>query len=100
MAECRVCFRHFASDRIEKHEGICKKAAAAVKKRKVFDPTKMRMQGTEAEPYLRQVSGKGKKTQAPPPVPVSQATTYCTCVLGLFHFMYLSNMSPIDAVLL
>ena len=62
MAECRVCHRHFANDRVEKHESICKKAGT--KKRKVFDPTKMRMQGTEAEPYLRQVSAKPKKAAA------------------------------------
>ncbi|CAG7725520.1 unnamed protein product [Allacma fusca] len=56
MSECKICGRCFATDRIEKHETICKKTTN--RKRKVFDPTKMRMQGTEAEPYLRRVSAK------------------------------------------
>ena len=62
MAACKVCGRHFATDRVEKHESICKKTST--KKRKVFDPTKMRMQGTEAEPYLRRVSAGATKAPA------------------------------------
>ena len=62
MAACKVCGRHFAQDRVEKHESICKKTST--KKRKVFDPTKMRMQGTEAEPYLRKVSAGASKAPA------------------------------------
>ncbi|OXA60064.1 serine/arginine repetitive matrix protein 1 isoform X2 [Folsomia candida] len=58
MNECKVCGRFFAPDRIAKHESICKKVTT--RKRKVFDPTKMRMQGTEAEPYIRIVSAKPK----------------------------------------
>lgn len=65
LDECKVCGRYFAPDRIQKHEQICKKTST--KKRKVFDPTKMRMQGTEAEPYIRVVSAKPVKA-APPPV--------------------------------
>ncbi|ODN02537.1 Zinc finger C2HC domain-containing protein 1C [Orchesella cincta] len=59
LDECKVCGRYFAPDRIQKHESICKKTTT--KKRKVFDPTKMRMQGTEAEPYIRVVSAKASK---------------------------------------
>jgi len=66
LDECKICGRYFAPDRIQKHETICKKTKT--KKRKVFDPTKMRMEGTEAEPYLRVVSAKVKKPpQAKPP---------------------------------
>ncbi|CAL8090675.1 unnamed protein product [Orchesella dallaii] len=59
LDECKVCGRYFAPDRIQKHESICKKTTT--KKRKVFDPTKMRMLGTEAEPYIRVVSAKPNK---------------------------------------
>ncbi|PSN47028.1 hypothetical protein C0J52_09812 [Blattella germanica] len=54
LAECKICGRHFAKDRIPVHENICSKTSQ--KKRKVFDPTKQRVKGTEAEAYLR----KGK----------------------------------------
>lgn len=50
LVPCSVCSRSFASDRIEKHEGVCAKTKA--KKRKVFDITKMRVQGTEAESFV------------------------------------------------
>lgn len=42
-------------DRIEKHVSACTR----MKKRKVFDETKMRVKGTEAEQFLR------KKKPAP-----------------------------------
>lgn len=60
-APCNICGRCFATDRLEKHESICKKTKS--KKRKVFDPTKMRMEGTEAEPYLRVVSAKKERVK-------------------------------------
>lgn len=69
LEECKVCGRYFAPDRIQKHESICKKTTT--KKRKVFDPTKMRMLGTEAEPYIRVVSAKPPKAVAPPTVNVN-----------------------------
>ncbi|XP_045537829.1 zinc finger C2HC domain-containing protein 1C [Papilio machaon] len=47
---CGVCGRRFASDRLAKHESICKKAHA--KKRKPFDVLKHRLAGTEAEPFI------------------------------------------------
>lgn len=46
-----MCSRGFDKDRIEKHRSICKKAAA--KKVKVFDVTKMRTKGTEAEAFVK-----------------------------------------------
>ncbi|XP_064486171.1 uncharacterized protein LOC135398716 [Ornithodoros turicata] len=48
---CDICGRGFDKDRIEKHRGICKKAAS--KKVKVFDATKMRTKGTEVEAYVK-----------------------------------------------
>lgn len=60
---CKICGRFFAPDRIAKHESICKKTTT--KKRKVFDPTKMRMVGTDAEPYLRKVSASKNKKEPP-----------------------------------
>lgn len=55
---CSICNRSFASDRIEHHEEACRKAN---KKRRVFDSTKQRLQGTEAASFFR----KGKTTKAP-----------------------------------
>lgn len=50
LVACSLCGRSFASDRIEKHESICAKTKS--KKRKVFDITKMRVKGTEAESFV------------------------------------------------
>lgn len=50
-AECRICGRQFAVDRIATHQEICAKAVK--KKRKVYDPIKHRVKGTEAEPFLK-----------------------------------------------
>lgn len=50
LVSCSLCGRNFAPDRIEKHESIC--AKTKTKKRKVFDVTKMRVKGTEAESYV------------------------------------------------
>ena len=51
LAECRICGRNFASDRIAKHHEICSRTTK--KKRKVFDPIKQRVKGTEAEAFLK-----------------------------------------------
>uniref|UniRef100_A0A023G517 C2HC/C3H-type domain-containing protein n=1 Tax=Amblyomma triste TaxID=251400 RepID=A0A023G517_AMBTT len=48
---CDICGRGFNKDRIEKHRTICQKAAT--KKVKVFDATKMRTKGTEAEAFVK-----------------------------------------------
>lgn len=42
MVQCSICGRNFNEDRIAKHETICSKTA--VKKRKIFDSTKHRVQ--------------------------------------------------------
>ncbi|XP_050686354.1 serine/arginine repetitive matrix protein 1-like isoform X4 [Eriocheir sinensis] len=62
LASCKICGRNFAPDRIEKHETICSKSKNKAKKRKVFDPVKMRTKGTEAEKFV----AKGKHLQDKP----------------------------------
>lgn len=54
LDECKYCSRRFAVDRLAVHEEICAKTAK--KKRKTYDATKHRVQGTELEQYVR----KGK----------------------------------------
>ncbi|XP_044264716.1 zinc finger C2HC domain-containing protein 1C isoform X2 [Tribolium madens] len=51
LNECRFCNRRFAADRLEVHESICGKTAK--KKRKIYDATKHRVEGTELEQYVR-----------------------------------------------
>ena len=51
MVACDLCGRRFAADRLAKHTTICEKVSQ--KKRKVFDPAKMRAKGTDNEPYQR-----------------------------------------------
>uniref|UniRef100_A0A182K481 C2HC/C3H-type domain-containing protein n=1 Tax=Anopheles christyi TaxID=43041 RepID=A0A182K481_9DIPT len=55
LTRCDICCRNFATERIDKHRQICQKTKT--KKRKVFDITKHRVQGTDAESYVL----KGKK---------------------------------------
>ncbi|KAG0728100.1 Zinc finger C2HC domain-containing protein 1C [Chionoecetes opilio] len=62
LDSCKICGRNFAPDRIEKHEVICAKSNTKAKKRKVFDPVKMRTRGTEAEKYV----SKGRHLQERP----------------------------------
>lgn len=47
---CAICGRRFATDRLDKHQEICKKSHS--KKRKPFDALKHRLAGTEAEPFI------------------------------------------------
>ncbi|CAH4031472.1 unnamed protein product [Pieris brassicae] len=47
---CAVCGRHFAPDRLARHQDICRKTHT--KKRKPFDVLKHRLAGTEAEPFI------------------------------------------------
>ncbi|XP_050069483.1 zinc finger C2HC domain-containing protein 1C [Anopheles maculipalpis] len=60
LIRCDICSRNFATDRIEKHRQICQKTKS--KKRKVFDITKHRVQGTDAESFVL----KGKKSSTGP----------------------------------
>lgn len=66
MQSCQYCSRRFAEDRLATHQEICAKTAK--KKRKVYDATKHRVQGTELESYTK----KPTKTQKPPPAPVKK----------------------------
>jgi hypothetical protein len=49
LRACPNCGRNFAADRLQKHINVC----THQKQRKVFDATKMRVKGTEAESFLR-----------------------------------------------
>eukprot|EP00794_Sanderia_malayensis_P010200 gene10200-11248_t len=51
LIPCPNCGRSFASNRIQKHHTVCVKNQP--KKRKVFQSSKQRVQGTEAEKFLR-----------------------------------------------
>ena len=51
LIQCKNCSRNFAADRIDKHLNICKKM---VKKRKPFDVSKARVDGTEAANFVEQ----------------------------------------------
>ncbi|KAL8611177.1 hypothetical protein ACOMHN_064467 [Nucella lapillus] len=55
LVSCKECGRKFADDRIEKHQSACKNAH---KKRKAFDPTQMRTDGTEMAQYIRRGTHK------------------------------------------
>ncbi|XP_067118829.1 zinc finger C2HC domain-containing protein 1A-like isoform X2 [Centruroides vittatus] len=45
LKPCSICGRTFRPDALERHEGICKKTS--LKKRKIFDSSKQRAEGTE-----------------------------------------------------
>lgn len=61
---CPNCGRSFASNRIQVHHTVCVRNQS--KKRKVFDSSKKRVEGTEAAQFYR-----GKKVQRQPLVPKS-----------------------------
>ena len=52
LQPCSICGRKFAVDRLERHAKVCKKSSQ--KKRKVFDPVKMRTEGTEQAKYVNE----------------------------------------------
>ncbi|XP_041352758.1 zinc finger C2HC domain-containing protein 1C-like isoform X2 [Gigantopelta aegis] len=49
LVPCKLCGRRFAADRVAKHQSACRNIS---KKRKVFDPVKMRTAGTEMSKYV------------------------------------------------
>lgn len=61
LVPCQNCGRNFAADRIQKHIQAC----SSQKKRKVFDVTKMRVQGTDAASFV--LTKKGRQAQQAPP---------------------------------
>ena len=71
MASCQFCQRHFNEERLSKHEEVCRKMTS--KKRKIFDASKHRVKGTEAEKYLRK--GKGSVISAPKQAAATVVTT-------------------------
>ncbi|XP_037088912.1 zinc finger C2HC domain-containing protein 1C-like isoform X2 [Pollicipes pollicipes] len=63
LAQCPICTRAFAKDRLEKHKTICEKSNK--KKRKVFDPIKMRVKGTESEQYIKKIKSGANDDKSP-----------------------------------
>lgn len=59
FVQCDMCNRSFTADRLEKHQKVCAKEP---RRRKVFDPVKMRVQGTDFASYVN----SEHKQQAPP----------------------------------
>ncbi|KAL2919772.1 hypothetical protein HK105_200689 [Polyrhizophydium stewartii] len=53
MEPCPHCQRTFRADRLERHTIACAKISQGAKRRKTFDPAKMRAKGTEIEQYDR-----------------------------------------------
>jgi hypothetical protein len=51
LSPCGVCGRKFATERLAKHQAVCKKNASTAKKRKTFDTKKSRIQGTDAAQF-------------------------------------------------
>lgn len=62
MAACHYCQRNFNEERLGKHEDVCKKMTHT--KRKIFDASKHRVKGTEAEIYVKK--GKGSTASSAP----------------------------------
>ncbi|XP_066914973.1 zinc finger protein 474-like isoform X1 [Clytia hemisphaerica] len=62
LTPCHLCNRKFASDRIDKHMVICQKTTS--KNRKVFDSSKQRSVGSDANPIKKSSSSSSasKKT--------------------------------------
>ncbi|KAH8344016.1 hypothetical protein KR084_003159 [Drosophila pseudotakahashii] len=59
-ATCRHCGRHFNTDRLGKHEAVCQRMITT--KRKIFDASKQRVEGTEAEKFNKKP--KGNRTRS------------------------------------
>lgn len=60
---CKFCSRTFAApDRLAKHQRVCAKAKK--KPKKVFDPAKMRTQGTEAAKYQSKVKASAGRSSS------------------------------------
>lgn len=60
LKPCKYCSRRFAPDRLGLHEDIC--ARTLKKRRKTYDPVKHRVQGTDAENYVKKVQRVTKMT--------------------------------------
>ena len=62
LVQCKSCSRNFAEERIQTHVSICKKTKS--KKRKPFDATKARVEGTEAAQYQGRSNGNKDKVES------------------------------------
>lgn len=78
LVQCKYCPRKFRSERIDSHQSIC----ANVKKteRPVFNETKMRVKGTELEPFNRSMKIEGRIVPKTPkrsttPLPLKTETS-------------------------
>uniref|UniRef100_A0A1A9UGY5 C2HC/C3H-type domain-containing protein n=1 Tax=Glossina austeni TaxID=7395 RepID=A0A1A9UGY5_GLOAU len=69
LAPCPICTRTFNTLTLKKHVGICEKMAA--KKRKVFDSSRQRREGTELASYLPKNFGLPEK-------PITSTTSVVT----------------------
>lgn len=58
LRPCAMCGRKFAAERLAKHQNVCRSANKAASKRKVFDPVKMRTEGTEMSKYVAEAARK------------------------------------------
>ncbi|XP_041565674.1 uncharacterized protein LOC108148283 isoform X2 [Drosophila elegans] len=59
-ALCRFCGRHFNTDRLQKHEAVCQRMVST--KRKVFDASKQRIVGTDAEKFGKKSKGRSSQS--------------------------------------
>ncbi|XP_017143519.2 uncharacterized protein LOC108156525 isoform X2 [Drosophila miranda] len=59
---CRYCGRHFNTDRLGKHEAVCQRTITT--KRKIFDASKQRVGGTEAEKFTAKKGNKQTRSQS------------------------------------
>lgn len=60
MSRCPMCSRDFASDRLPKHEEVCRRTRERDRKRKVFDTSKKRLEAVAAEAGVDVASFKKK----------------------------------------
>eukprot|EP00729_Bicosta_minor_P007062 gene7062-33092_t len=61
LKPCSCCGRKFNPDRLEKHEVACKASKEKAAKRKVFDQSKARLQGTDAAQFVGKKSSKANE---------------------------------------
>ncbi|EDV91584.1 GH13179 [Drosophila grimshawi] len=62
MQTCRFCGRHFNTDRLTKHEEVCQRTMNT--KRRIFDASKQRVKGTDAEKITKQQKPGVSRTQS------------------------------------
>lgn len=72
LIPCPTCNRTFVQQTLEKHVGICEKMA--VKKRKIFDSSRQRREGTELASYPLPKNYRLKNERGVSPKPIQQAS--------------------------